>query len=225
MRYAQVQQGWFLARPNRFIALVELDGKQVVCHVKNTGRCQELLQPGAEVILAEAQRPDRKTAYDLIAVYKEQLLINIDSQAPNQVAEEYLKRLFPGLTSVRREYRVGDSRLDLYAEVGERQVYIEVKGCTLEKEGIAMFPDAPTARGVKHLHTLIKLAAEGKEAWMLFVIQMDGPRCFQPNDNIDPAFGQALRKAAAAGVRIHAVDCCVEKGGLFCQNPISVLLP
>ena len=178
MRYAQVQQGWFLARPNRFIALVELDGKQVVCHVKNTGRCQELLQPGAEVILAEAQRPDRKTAYDLIAVYKEQLLINIDSQAPNQVAEEYLKRLFPGLTSVRREYRVGDSRLDLYAEVGQRQVYIEVKGCTLEKAGIAMFPDAPTARGVKHLHTLTELAAEGKEAWMLFVIQMDGPRCF-----------------------------------------------
>ena len=224
MRYREIVEGIFIDRPNRFIAHVDIEGVVNTVHVKNTGRCKELLIPKTPVRLEVSDNPNRKTLYDLVAVYKKNFgWINMDSQAPNKVVKEWLET--KDYDYIKPEYKYGDSRIDFYMRKGNQEYLMEVKGCTLEKEGIAMFPDAPTARGVKHLHTLIKLAAEGKEAWMLFVIQMDGPRCFQPNDNIDPAFGQALRKAAAAGVHIHAVDCCVEKGGLFCQNPISVLLP
>lgn len=225
MRYPQVCKGRFIARPNRFIALVEVEGRETVCHVKNTGRCRELLTPGAQVILAKAGNPARKTAYDLVAVYKGELLINMDSQAPNQVAAAYLPSLFPGVTLVRPEYRVGDSRLDFYVETADgRQIYVEVKGCTLEQDGVALFPDAPTARGTKHLRALTALARAGREAWVLVVVQMAGPRCFRPNDAMDPAFGQALREAAAAGVRVHCVDCLVTEDSLACRKPVPVLL-
>lgn len=225
MRYPQVCGGKFIARPNRFIALVDVEGRETVCHVKNTGRCRELLTPGAKVILARAANPSRKTAYDLVAVYKGAMLINMDSQAPNQVAAAYLPSLFPGITLLRPEYRVGDSRLDFYVETAAgRQIYMEVKGCTLEVDGVAMFPDAPTLRGTKHLRTLTALARAGREAWVLLVVQMAGPKCFRPNDAMDPAFGKALREAAAAGVRIHCVDCLVTEDSLSCRAPVPVSL-
>lgn len=225
MRYPQVCGGKFIARPNRFIALVDVEGQETVCHVKNTGRCRELLTPGAKVILARAANPSRKTAYDLVAVYKGAMLINMDSQAPNQVAAAYLPSLFPGITLLRPEYRVGDSRLDFYVETAAgRQIYMEVKGCTLEVDGVAMFPDAPTLRGTKHLRTLTALARAGREAWVLLVVQMAGPKCFRPNDQMDPAFGQALREAAAAGVQIHCVDCLVTEDSLSCRAPVPVYL-
>lgn len=225
MRYPQVCGGRFIARPNRFIALVDVEGQETVCHVKNTGRCRELLTPGVKVILARAESPNRKTAYDLVAVYKGEMLINMDSQAPNQVAAEYLPSLFSGITCVRPEYRIGDSRLDFYVETKDaRQIYVEVKGCTLEVDGVAMFPDAPTLRGVKHLRALTALARAGREAWVLLVVQMAGPQCFRPNDAMDPTFGQALREAAAAGVGIHCVDCLVTEDSLTCRRPVPVLL-
>lgn len=225
MRYPQVCGGRFIARPNRFIALVDVEGQETVCHVKNTGRCRELLTPGVKVILARAENPNRKTAYDLVAVYKGEMLINMDSQAPNQVAAEYLPSLFSGITCVRPEYRIGDSRLDFYVETKDaRQIYVEVKGCTLEVDGVAMFPDAPTLRGVKHLRALTALARAGREAWVLLVVQMAGPQCFRPNDAMDHTFGQALREAAAAGVGIHCVDCLVTEDSLTCRRPVPVLL-
>ncbi len=225
MRYHQVCGADSLARPNRFIALVDVEGQETVCHVKNTGRCRELLTPGVKVILARAENPNRKTAYDLVAVYKGEMLINMDSQAPNQVAAEYLPSLFSGITCVRPEYRIGDSRLDFYVETKDaRQIYVEVKGCTLEVDGVAMFPDAPTLRGIKHLRALTALARAGREAWVLLVVQMAGPQCFRPNDAMDPAFGQALREAAAAGVGIHCVDCLVTEDSLTCRRPVPVLL-
>lgn len=224
MRYDSVRRGLFLARPNRFIAHVEVEGRPVVCHVKNTGRCRELLTPGATVVVAGADSPGRKTAYDLIAVYKGGRLINMDSQAPNRVAADYLPRLFPSLTRVRPECRHGDSRLDFYVEAGERRIFLEVKGCTLEREGAALFPDAPTARGVKHLQTLTALQQAGYEGWVLFVVQFKGARCFLPNDETHPAFGKALREAAAAGVQVRAVDCRVTEDSLACDQPVPVRL-
>ena len=224
MRYAQVQEGRFLLRPNRFIAQVEVDGQVETCHVKNTGRCKELLRPGARVILARGENPGRRTKYDLIAVYKGGRLINMDSQAPNKAAAEYLGRLFPDGKHIRPEYSLGDSRLDFYLEREGHAVYLEVKGCTLEREGVALFPDAPTERGVKHLRHLTALAQEGQEAWVLFIIQMEGVRYFTPNDGTHPAFGQALREAAAAGVHILAVDCLVTPDSLACNQPVSVRL-
>ena len=225
MTYGTIVEGKFLARPNRFIAHVETSGGVQVCHVKNTGRCRELLVPGATVYLEKSPNPNRKTKYDLIAVEKGSLLINMDSQAPNRVAAEYLPRLFPQTTLVRPEYRIGDSRLDFYVETADgRQIYMEVKGCTLEVDGVAMFPDAPTLRGTKHLRTLTALARAGREAWVLVVVQMAGPRCFRPNDAMDPAFGKALREAAAAGVRIHCVDCLVTEDSLCCRAPVPVYL-
>ena len=204
---------------------MDVEGQETVCHVKNTGRCRELLTPGVKVILARAENPNRKTAYDLVAVYKGEMLINMDSQAPNQVAAEYLPSLFSGITCVRPEYRIGDSRLDFYVVTKDaRQIYVEVKGCTLEVDGVAMFPDAPTLRGVKHLRALTALARAGREAWVLLVVQMAGPQCFRPNDAMDPAFGQALREAAAAGVGIHCVDCLVTEDSLTCRRPVPVLL-
>ena len=209
MTYKTVRTGRFLNRPNRFISHVDVDGADTVCHVKNTGRCKELLTPGCTVVLEQADNPNRKTPYDLIAVYKGERLINMDSQAPNAVAADYLANRFPNAT-IRREVTYGESRFDFYVQNGEEQWLIEVKGCTLERENIGYFPDAPTERGVKHIRELTALAGAGHPAYVLFVVQMKGITSLRPNDETHPAFGEALREAQAAGVRIMAVDCRVE---------------
>lgn len=219
--YRQVIPGIFLERPNRFIARVRTEKGVEVCHVKNTGRCRELLLPGAEVTLSVSDRPERKTRCDLVAVKKGDLYINMDSQAPNRAAEEALPRLFPGLTRVKPEAVFGQSRLDFYLEAGERRIYLEVKGVTLEENGVALFPDAPTERGIKHLRELEACLRAGYEAAALFVIQMKGPVCFRPNRLTHPSFADALRHARDAGVRILAYDCLVTPDGMALDQPVS----
>ncbi len=224
MNYHQVVAGKFLARPNRFIAHVELAGQTVVCHVKNTGRCRELLQPGAKVYLAVAENPNRKTAYDLIAVEKGDLLVNMDAQAPNAAAAEYLPRLFPEATKICPEKVFGQSRFDFYLEAPGRKIFLEVKGVTLEQDGVASFPDAPTERGVKHLQELTRCLQAGYEAYVLFVIQMRPVCYFRPNDEMHPAFGAALRQAVAAGVKALAVDCLVTPETMTVAEPVEIQL-
>ena len=220
--YEHVEPGIFLARPNRFIAQVETADGVETCHVKNTGRCRELLVPGARVTLARSDRAARKTKYDLVAVRKGGLYINMDSQAPNKTVREALPRLFPGLSLVRPEARFGDSRLDFYLEAGERKIFLEVKGVTLEREGAALFPDAPTERGVKHLRELENCLAAGYEAAVLFLVQMKGVTAFAPNEKTHPAFGDALRGAQAAGVHILCYDCLVTEDGLTLDAPVPL---
>lgn len=231
MRYPNITPARFLRRPNRFIAHVELDGREETVHVKNTGRCRELLLPGAQVYLTRAENPIRKTQYDLIAVEKERpgdlpLLINMDSQTPNEASEEWLKSgsLFSPAATIRREVKHGDSRFDLYVEDGERRAFIEVKGVTLEEEGVALFPDAPTERGVKHIRELAACLEEGYEAHVLFVIQMKGVVAFRPNEKTHPAFGEALRQAAEAGVMLHAVDCRITPETMTIDAPVPIYL-
>lgn len=227
MNYGTVVPGRFLARPNRFIAHVELDGQTQICHVKNTGRCRELLVPGAQVYL-EDFGPDtkRKTRYDLIAVEKGSLLINMDSQAPNKAVEEFLRAggLWESPTLVRPETKWGNSRFDFYLEQGERKAFLEVKGVTLEQEGLALFPDAPTQRGVKHLEELTAAAAAGFEAYVLFLIQMKGVHTFRPNWELHPQFGQALVQAAQAGGHVLAYDCRVTPSTMVLDAPVPVNL-
>ena len=226
MRYHDVREARFLSRPNRFIAHVELGGKEEVVHVKNTGRCRELLTPGARVWLAEGKNPDRKTRWDLIAVQKGNRLINMDSQAPNQVAREWLEAggLFPRADRIQPEYTYGNSRFDLYAEAEGRKILMEVKGVTLEEEGVVRFPDAPSQRAVKHLEELVRAREEGYETYVFFVIQMKGVRYFTPNRETHPEFAQALEAAAAAGVKILAYDCRVEPARLEAADPVPVVL-
>lgn len=221
MRYEQIQAGTFLSRPNRFVALVELEGAVEKCHVKNTGRCRELLVPGARVYLEKGKTPGRKTAYDLIGVEKGKVYINMDSQAPNQVAREWLMQRWE---VVKPECKFGNSRLDFYLEQKERKAFLEVKGVTLEENGIARFPDAPTQRGIKHLEELMKAAELGYEAYVLFVIQMKGIRWFAPNDEGHPAFGETLRRAAGAGVKVLAYDCIARPESLVLDDPVEVRL-
>ena len=209
MTYQNITTGHFLDRPNRFIAHAEIEGKTETVHVKNTGRCKELLIPGAEVILSKSYNPKRKTAYDLIAVYKEALgLVNIDSQAPNHVVQEWLEELPFGL--VKPEYTYDKSRIDFYMEKGKKRFLLEVKGCTLERAGIGYFPDAPTERGVKHLHELTKAVDEGYYAAVAFAIPMPGVVKVLPNDQTQPGFGEALREAEDAGVRVLYLPCLVK---------------
>ena len=226
MRYHAVSQGRFLDRPNRFIARVELGGETVVCHVKNTGRCRELLVPGAAVYVERAANPGRKTLYDLIAVEKQGLLINMDAQAPNKVFGEWAAGggFLPGLTGIRPESTWEDSRFDFLLEGGQGPCFVEVKGVTLEEGGEARFPDAPTERGVKHLRGLQRAAAQGWRAAVLFVIQMKGVTHFRPNDATHPAFGAALREAASHGVEVYARDCLVTPESLVLDAPVPVLL-
>ena len=223
MTYKTVRTGRFLSRPNRFIAHVDVDGIDTVCHVKNTGRCKELLTPGCTVILAAGDNPNRKTPYDLIAVYKGDRLINMDSQAPNAVAADYLAHRFPTAT-VRREVTYGDSRFDFHIQDGDEQWFVEVKGCTLEMDNVGYFPDAPTLRGVKHIRHLIRAVEEGYRAAILFIIQMEGVATIRPNDVTHPAFGEALRDAAAKGVEVWATDCAVAPNSLIHKNPVTVEL-
>lgn len=217
-------EGIFERRRNRFVAEVWLHGALVVCHVKNTGRCKELLFPGAKVWLELSEKEGRKTAYDLILVEKEGRLINIDSSAPNRTAREYLKQLFPQAKTIRAEVPYRESRLDFYVEDGDRRIFVEVKGVTLEEGGVARFPDAPTERGIKHLKTLEAAVAEGYEGMVLFVIQMKGVRYFTPNDQTHPAFGSALRHAFSAGVKILAVDCIVTEEDQIADAEVKVVL-
>lgn len=226
MQYQRIEKGRFLSRPNRFIAHVELDGRTEVVHVKNTGRCRELLTPGAAVYVEKSDNPARKTQYDLIAVEKGTLLVNMDAQAPNQVFREWAEAgNFQGeLTILRPETTWGDSRFDFYWEAGGRRGFVEVKGVTLEEDGHACFPDAPTERGVKHLNELVRCQTDGYEAAVCFVIQIAGMKDFAPNDRTHPAFGDALRRAAQAGVRIMARECAVTPDSLTIGAAVPVLL-
>lgn len=226
MRYKKVCRGRFIARPNRFIAHVELNGHVEVCHVKNTGRCRELLTPGAEVYLEWSDNPARRTCYDLIAVNKGGLLINMDAQAPNKVFGEFAAsgKFWPGLTAIRPEFTWEDSRFDFRLEDGCGPIFVEVKGVTLEEAGEARFPDAPTERGVKHLRGLQRVVEQGGRAAVFFVIQMEGATRFRPNDDTHPAFGQALREAAGAGVQVLAYDCTVTPETLEIRAPVPVEL-
>ncbi|MBE5787266.1 MAG: DNA/RNA nuclease SfsA [Clostridiales bacterium] len=222
--YDQVIAGTFLRRPNRFIAHVETDRGEEICHVKNTGRCREILVPGARVYLSVSDNAARKTRCDVIAVEKGKRLINMDSQAPNRAAMEAIPRLFPGAKRIRPECVFGDSRLDFYIETDNRKIFMEVKGVTLEEKGVASFPDAPTERGIKHLKELEKCLAAGYEAAVLFVIQMQDIRYFTPNWRTHPAFGEALSAAKRAGVQILAYDCLVEKDGMTVGQPVAIRL-
>lgn len=226
MKYENIVRGIFKERPNRFIAKVEIDGKCETVHVKNTGRCKELLVPKAIVYLEKSNNPLRKTLYDLIAVVKNGMLINIDSQIPNYVAEEWLKlgTLFSKNALIRREVTYKKSRFDFYIEDGDRRIFLEVKGCTLEENGVARFPDAPTERGVKHINELIECISGGYEAYILFVIQMKGVAYFEPNDKTHKAFGDALRNAQQKGVKILAFDCIVTPDSIEIDNEIKVRL-
>ena len=226
MRYQNITKGIFLARPNRFIAHVLVDGETVVCHVKNTGRCAELLRPGVPVYLEKAQNPARKTAFDLIAVEKGDLLINMDAQAPNRVFAEWAAegKFLPEVQVIQPEYRYGDSRLDFVLTTPQGLHLVEVKGVTLEEHGHARCPDAPTERGVRHLHELMRAAALGHRATAFFVIQMEDVTDFAPNDDTHPAFGAALRQAAAAGVQVAAYSCRVTPDSMTIHRPVPVIL-
>ncbi len=216
MYYNKITKAVFIDRPNRFIAHVEINGFENTVHVKNTGRCKELLIPGAEVWLSGSDNPARKTAYDLIAVRKSNgLLVNIDSQAPNAVAREWLDA--QGFDVVRPEFKYGESRLDFMMERGDEQFLMEVKGCTLERDGIGFFPDAPTQRGTKHLRELAK--AVGYQPVLMFVIQMDGITEVRGNKETDPAFCKALKDAKKVSVKVIFLPCHVEPDRLsFVDN-------
>lgn len=225
MRYDNMVPGSFLSRPNRFIAHIEIGNAVEVCHVKNTGRCRELLQPGATVWCQKSGNPNRKTKYDLICVQKGKRLINMDSQAPNAAAREWLMQGGLGeIHGLRPEFTHGDSRFDFSFEADGRQCFLEVKGVTLEHNGVCAFPDAPTQRGTKHLRGLIRAAQEGYGAYILFVIQMPDVSYLLPNDATDPAFGQALRQTAENGVQILAMDCEVTPDTMVIRKPVEIIL-
>ena len=224
MRYGEILPAVFLSRPNRFIAHVLVEGEEVVCHVKNTGRCRELLCPEARVWLEKGTKPKRKTAYDLVTVEKGRRLVNMDAQAPNKIFGEWALRLEAGIRSVRPEVTFGDSRLDFLLETEQGRHYVEVKGVTLEEGGHVFFPDAPTERGVRHLHTLMRAVEQGHRATVFFVVQMADVLDFSPNDSTDPAFGQALRQAAAAGVQVLAFTCQVTPEEVTMDRQIPVIL-
>ena len=224
MTYDNIHEAVFLDRPNRFIAHILLNGQTQVCHVKNTGRCKELLLSGAEIFVQHSANPARKTAYDLIAVRKGERLINMDAVAPNRVFGEWLGAGGPGFVPelIRPECVHGDSRFDFYFEKEGKGCFAEVKGVTLEEDGLVRFPDAPTERGVKHLRGLMRCVAEGYEAYAVFVIQMRHVRCFAPAWDKHPAFGLALREAAEAGVHILALDCDVTEHSLTIADAVPI---
>lgn len=231
MKYTNVIKATFKERPNRFIAKVEIEGKEAVAHVKNTGRCRELLVPDCEVYLAVSDNPSRKTKYDLIAAEKKRedgttLLINLDSQIPNDAAEEWFRKgaLFSPYATICREVKHGLSRFDFYIENGEDKIFLEVKGVTQEKNSYTLFPDAPTERGVKHIEELINCIDEGYKAYILFVVQMKGVTHLSPNDKTHKAFGDALRKAHKKGVKIMAFDSIVTPDSIVIDKEIPVIL-
>ncbi|MBE6942498.1 MAG: DNA/RNA nuclease SfsA [Ruminococcaceae bacterium] len=225
MKYENMVLGVFIRRPNRFIAHVLIDGQEEIVHVKNTGRCRELLPEGAKVWCQRSGNPQRKTKYDLICVQKGHRLINMDSQAPNAAAGEWLRSGgFGPVTNVRAEVTHGASRFDFAFEKGGKTCFMEVKGVTLENDGICAFPDAPTLRGTKHLRELTQAAADGFGAYVLFVIQMKDVKFLHPNDATDPAFSQALRQASQAGVTVLAMDCKVAEDTMVLDKPVPICL-
>lgn len=237
MKYHNIKEGIFVSRPNRFVAYVEIAGNVEICHVKNTGRCKELLVPGAKVLVEESNNPNRKTKYDLVQVYKGEKLINMDSQMPNYLVREWVEQkyhseknicmpqnYFPNVTKIQAEKTYGDSRFDLYLEYAEKKAWIEIKGVTLEDDGICRFPDAPTQRGVKHIRELENSLQDGYEAWIIFVIQMNGMRQFQPNWKTHEEFGEALVHAEQAGVHVLALECNVSEGEIYIEKEIEINL-
>ena len=225
MRYANMVPGFFRNRPNRFIAHVEIDGREQVVHVKNTGRCRELLVPGVAVWCQRADNPARKTQYDLITVRKGQRLINMDSQAPNTAAREWLESGGLGnIDNLRQETVHGDSRFDFSFTKEGKTCFLEVKGVTLEDNGVCAFPDAPTERGAKHLRGLAEAARQGYGAYVLFVIQMADVKYLHPNDRTDPDFGAALREAAAQGGKVLAVTCQISENEMMISGSVPVHL-
>ena len=226
MKYTDIKKAKFLSRPNRFIAYVEIDGRPEICHVKNTGRCRELLLPDAEVLIQKADSANRKTKYDLIGVYKEKRLINIDSQAPNKVFHEWVRdnNFFKNLSLIKPEYRYQSARLDFYIEAEKRKILVEVKGVTLEKNGAALFPDAPTERGLKHIKHLCHALNEGFEAYLFFIIQMKAVRYFAPNNETHQAFGDALISGEKQGLKIIALDCEVTDDSITARDFVEVRL-
>ena len=225
MKYERIEEGKFIERPNRFIAYVEIAGQKETVHVKNTGRCAELLQPGATVYVQKADNPERKTQWDLIGVKKGKRMINMDSQIPNKVVEEWIRKgnLFPDATLIKPETTYKQSRFDLYIEEDNRKIFIEVKGVTLEHDGVVKFPDAPTERGIKHLNELCEAVKDGYEAYVFFVIQMKGLKYFTPNMKTHAAFGEALRNAKEQGVHILAYDCRVTKDSIEIEKEVPVV--
>lgn len=226
MLYERIVPGFFIERLNRFVAKVQVEGTEVLCHVKNTGRCRELFIPGVPVYLQRSLKEDRKTLYDLITVEKEGRLVNVDSQAPNQVIREWMEAGGLGWQPevIRGESTFGRSRFDFYLEDEKRRGYLEVKGCTLERDNVGLFPDAPTLRGVKHLEELIQVKEQGFFAGVVFLIQMEGVRLFKPNDETHPAFGDALRECQRKGVEIIALDSRVTPTSLEYGKRVPVEL-
>lgn len=224
MLYHHIKKAVFLKRPNRFIAHCVLNGEEVICHVKNTGRCKELLLEGATVYLEESDKANRKTKYDLVAVEKGDVLINMDSAAPNQAARVWLEAggILQNPTLIKPEVKHGDSRFDFYIENESEKAFVEVKGVTLEQDGVALFPDAPTLRGTKHVNGLIECFNEGYGAYVLLVIQMKGVSVFRSNCATDPEFAHALKKAAGAGVRVLAVDCDVTPDDMVIDRFVTI---
>lgn len=226
MIYKDISTGTFINRPNRFIAHVEIDGHIEICHVKNTGRCKELLVPNCIVYVERADNTARKTKYSLIAVQKGDRIINMDSQIPNKAVHEWLLEgnLFQDTVLIKPEKVYGNSRFDFYIETSGQKIFMEVKGVTLEENGIVRFPDAPTKRGVKHINELISCTKEGYEAYILFVIQMSGVKRFEPNDVTHPEFGMTLKKAKEQGVHVLAYDCEVRPESLRIGRPVKVMI-
>ena len=226
MKYQNIKEGIFKKRPNRFLAHIEVDKKEEICHVKNTGRCKELLMEGVTVYVEHHNNPKRKTNYSLIGVKKGDQIVNIDSQTPNKVVMEWLKSggLYENPSVIKPEKTYGDSRFDFYVEAEEHRCFIEVKGVTLEEEGIARFPDAPTERGIKHIKELGRCIEEGYEAYLIFVIQMKGIVQFEPNNRTQKEFGKALIEAQKKGVHILAYDCIVTEDSLILDKEIPIQL-
>lgn len=221
MKYKNIVEGKFISRPNRFIANVNIDGVTHICHVKNTGRCRELLVPGATVFLEESDNPNRKTKYDLVAVYKGDILINMDSQAPNKVFYEWAKEYFKP-DFIKQEYTYKNSRFDCYMEIGTEKIFAEVKGVTLEENGVASFPDAPTQRGIKHLSELSDAAENGYTAYVFFIVQMKGVKYFEPNYERHKEFAEALKLAKENGVKVMCLDCNVTPDTLTASDFLEV---
>jgi len=226
MTYERMFLGTFISRPNRFIANIEINGKTEICHVKNTGRCRELLVPGARVFVQKSDNPQRKTAYDLISVYKGDMLVNMDSQAPNKVFGEWVinSGYFKNVTYIKPECKYNNSRFDFYIEADGRKIFVEVKGVTLENDGVVSFPDAPTQRGIKHLTELSGAIDNGYDAYVFFIIQMKNCSYFTPNHEHHPEFAHALKKANESGVKVIALSCIVTENELKAHKFVEVRL-
>lgn len=226
MIYENIKPAKFISRPNRFIANIEINGNYEICHVKNTGRCREFLIKGADIFVQEADSITRKTKYDLISVYKQERLINMDSQVTNKVIQEWLQEgsLFEQISLIKPESKYKNSRFDFYVESGERKIYIEVKGVTLEEDGVVMFPDAPTERGVKHLRELEECINEGFEAYVIFVIQMSDVKVFKANEEMHKAFADTLTRVYEKGVNVLAYECLVTENSIRISKQVPVLI-